>query len=623
MARFLKPVQNQVVDLTSQPSAQFYASLLDNANKNLERAISIQANYLDKINDIPIYTKEDRDATIKIAEERLASAMEDEFITPSKLVKTIIEVNRQISPGIQALRAKDQEVKAQQKLKESYGLDWMGNDVSNVPIVNHDGKYVDLSSIRGINYNKAQLRNIFERDVAAEFLKIIEGPIVASGRQGILTRVTEKGLTDAQKAQYAPGTQLARKHAEDVYSKLDKDVVDDLISIYGDKETVLKELEKINFGVVNDPKYAYQRSYQDIQDNSAINRQNTQSIPTMVGSPIPGPSSTVNKNSSDLSRIEDAIYYIENPNSTPKSLLTRISYSINKATNPAFSIAEKAMKQEAINLYRELIQDLKLDYESIWNRIASDNRIKKEDKEKVFLYTLKREVGEDKEVTNELYPIVFPNSNKNMTMLLSLADGVEYVRSDGSIETNNKFLFKNNGSGNVYSIDRTGDLWVSSTSGGNLRKIPLTRKDNTSNPIPNNMYDIAKMQKKLYKLKVTSLTDKEIDKINEEDIGYTDSGGNHIVLAENINGNTVYYYVVYKVARGDGDGFNKIYMEKRDPFTHEIHYYRDQYGNKIPMIQEVNLNETAVISAQTLGIANNLNPQARYDDQQTNSSKQN
>jgi putative transposon-encoded protein len=162
MARFLKPAQQQIVDMTSQPMAPFYISLMEKAQQNLDKATGMKMEYIDKINQTPIFTDEDRKATVGLAEEKLSEALKQEFINPNRLANTLMEVNREIAPGIQALKAKAQAGEMYDKMRIQWGANaLLGDDPRNLSIKDDAGSWRGLNAFRAVGMNKEDIRKDF------------------------------------------------------------------------------------------------------------------------------------------------------------------------------------------------------------------------------------------------------------------------------------------------------------------------------------------------------------------------------------------------------------------------------------------------------------------------------
>jgi hypothetical protein len=162
MARFLKAPQQQMVDMTSQPMAPFYISLMEKHQQNLDKATGMKMEYIDKINQIPIYTDEDRKSTVGLAEERLSEVLNEEFVSPTRLANTLMQVNKEISPGIQALKAKAQAGEMYDKMRIQWGANaLLGDDPRNLSIRDDAGSWRGLNDFKAIGMNKEDIRKDF------------------------------------------------------------------------------------------------------------------------------------------------------------------------------------------------------------------------------------------------------------------------------------------------------------------------------------------------------------------------------------------------------------------------------------------------------------------------------
>jgi uncharacterized protein YbaA (DUF1428 family) len=579
MARFLKAPQQQMVDMTSQPMAPFYISLMEKHQQNLDKATGMKMEYIDKINQIPIYTDEDRKATVGLAEERLSEALNEEFVSPTRLANTLMQVNKEISPGIQALKAKAQAVNLQQDLKNKWGLDWWGDDVSKQSITDPTGKFVDIANIKGINYNKEQLRSLFERDNAAKFLQEIEGKQHILGN-GYLTRITERGLSDEKKLQYAPGTELALQEAIKTYSNLPEETRANLIKLAGSEEAVLQEIEKVNFGVVNDPKYAYKKTHQDQVDyawkankdaEAEANKNKPFANPflTNVGSAVPFNNIKVPGSKSLKKALSDIT-----GRSTTKNTSTKVGGSgITYTSYDGYSEVEKT---------REL-NKLKEEYGTYWEPINTSPRSDRE-KDKEFIRVLNEQQAEDKLKPLNYFPITDPAANKE---LANAFPGATVLDDEG------RALGKG-GYSKVFSGDpqfgilTNGDIVVNNNN--IVYTIPLNKQDNSANSMRQDVYNFAKLQKELDTFKFKNLKDSEIDEFNSRGVSFKDATGTPLMQYIEIPSikQTVPVYIQYKIKR-NLNGPNIITATYTDPYTGTP--YIDKEGDSPEY--EVDLNKTA------------------------------
>ena len=269
MARFIQPQQQQIIPMYTPKNIDFYSGILNKAQGDLERATAMKAAALEKYGDLTAYTQEDRDLTWGAANKDLANVLDADFVSPSRVASAVMETNKKVMPYVQALKAKDKEAQLQRQLRAQWGTDFIGNDVANMAIADASGQAVDPSSIRGINYNAEQFRKMFHESYGANLLNKVEGALKSSGRAGILTRETVKGLTKQTKdALLSPGSPEAIRLASQNFASLPEDTQKDLAAIYGGVEGAIGYLQQENYKAAFDPKYNFERSYQDVRDPS-------------------------------------------------------------------------------------------------------------------------------------------------------------------------------------------------------------------------------------------------------------------------------------------------------------------------------------------------------------------
>jgi len=267
MARFIQPQQQSVVQMYTPKNIEFYANILNKAQSDLERATAMKAAAIEKYGDLNMYSKQDRDLTIGKVQDRLSGVLDADFVSPSKVANAVMQANQEVMPYVQALKVKDKEAQLQNQLKNQWGTDFIGNDVANMSIADASGQAVDPSSIRGINYNAEQFRKMFHESYGANLLNKIEGSLKSSGKAGILTRETVKGLSEQAKNDLLfPGRPEAIRLATQNFESMPETTQKDLVAIYGSIENALDYLQQENYKSAFDPKYNMEKTFQDMSD---------------------------------------------------------------------------------------------------------------------------------------------------------------------------------------------------------------------------------------------------------------------------------------------------------------------------------------------------------------------
>lgn len=256
MARFLTAPRRQMVNPYPEVNVDFYSNLMNQTQQNLNQATQMQASAMEQAYNLPFTSQEDYEAIVTPMKEKFEGMLDKEFVSPSEVARTIMDTRGEMQPRISALQNKAKELQMQRQLQTEWGLDWMGNDVSKMSITD-----TDPSQIKGINFNRNQIRDAFIQSKGAEFLKEID-----SGRyqklegfpgENMYGRVVTSGLNDQQKAMYAPGTELAIQNANEYFNSLPESSKQDLIAITGSPEAALQSIQQTQYEAVNDPKFAY------------------------------------------------------------------------------------------------------------------------------------------------------------------------------------------------------------------------------------------------------------------------------------------------------------------------------------------------------------------------------
>ncbi len=308
MARFLKQPQQQLVQMGSPLDVDFYSKILDKSQQNRNQAVGMQMEYVDKINNLPIYTETDRAATTGKVQDRLTKMLDKSFVTPSQMARTVMELNQEITPGIQALKAKDQAAQMYDKMRIQYGANaLMGTDPRNIDITDASGRYRNPGSYRALGVNLDDVRKNFLLNNAARLAQP-NAPTYTKGGNvpaGYIQTTEKTGLSvDEITTMYAPGSPLAVEEA-----KKQLQAFPDFIEIAGEEQqamdylmnlnqqTAMANAQKVNYGLVGDREYIDAETAARLQasgDNSNLtglnpwlstgdfNRQSTNNITTEI-----------------------------------------------------------------------------------------------------------------------------------------------------------------------------------------------------------------------------------------------------------------------------------------------------------------------------------------------------
>lgn len=272
MARFLTAPRRQMVNPYPEVNVDFYSNLMGQAQQNLNQATQMQSQALDYIYNLPVYSEEDRASVITPAEEKFKSMLDSEFISPSQVAGTIMDVRREIQPGVQALQAKSKAADMYDKLKVQYGVNaLMGTDPRSLSIKTQEGSWRDPSQFEASGVNMEDIDKLFLQSQTSTLNKpggisyiVGKGIDVNGVPEGVIQTVESKGLSEQERNKlYHPNSPYARQLAESQLQSIPEllDVTD------GDKEKALQAIinrnwstsgsykRDVNYGSMRDPSY--------------------------------------------------------------------------------------------------------------------------------------------------------------------------------------------------------------------------------------------------------------------------------------------------------------------------------------------------------------------------------
>lgn len=313
MARFIQPPQQQIISMYTPENIDFYANILNKAQSDLERATETKAAAIDKYNELPFYSDEDRKATLGRVQEMLKGTLDEDFVSPSKVASAVMKANQEVMPGVHALKAKASAAEQYDKLRMAYGANaWLGVDPRQQSIIDpNTGRFVDPSRFKAVGINAEDVDKTF---LASQLSNLTESfdRTVPSDLFGYHKIEKVTGLDDAQREEtYAPGTSTAIQIA-----KAQLESMPQLKEIFGSEEEALKRLMVRNYQTSGnykqsvDSQYITNRGVLDAEARARLGAETT-TRPTIF-QPIEG---DVGQNSF----ISDALTYLAGSTGTTMS----------------------------------------------------------------------------------------------------------------------------------------------------------------------------------------------------------------------------------------------------------------------------------------------------------------
>lgn len=261
MGRFLRAPQQQFVDMGGAPNVNFYTNLIDKSRDDLEKSIAAKQQAVQYYNSLPFHSKEDYDAVVGRAQKELEDVVSGDFPTPGRVVSTIMSLNNQLAPGIQALKRKDEQIKIAQEGKLRLGTNWIGNDLTNTPIVDASGNFVDPNTFEAKYFNADDIRKNFIMSQGAKLMETIEGDMIQGDKPGFYKRVTKFGKDVPTKFDmYGKDSPYARQVAEELLSQMPEE----FIEVSGGREQALDKVMELGLQAAFSPEFAYKETTQDI-----------------------------------------------------------------------------------------------------------------------------------------------------------------------------------------------------------------------------------------------------------------------------------------------------------------------------------------------------------------------
>ena len=273
MARFIQPPQQQIVSMYSPENVEFYANLLNKAQSDLERGTAIKQAAIDKMGDLPFFTKEDRDATLGRVQQILSNSLEDDFISPSKVTSAVMQANSEVMPGIHALKAKAKAAETYEKMQLAYGPNaWLNADPRQQSIVDPaTGRFVDPNKFKAVGINAEEVDKLLLASQQQELNYSYDEP-TKSDLPGYLKINKYTGLSDLKREElYKPGSASAIAIAKSQLATMPQ-----LREVFGSEEAALTRLMERNYQTTGnykqtvDSQYLTDRNYIDADTRASL-----------------------------------------------------------------------------------------------------------------------------------------------------------------------------------------------------------------------------------------------------------------------------------------------------------------------------------------------------------------
>jgi len=270
MARYYQAPKNDIVDLTPQYPVEFYANLMDKAQKNLDTANALGAQFKTDAYGREYVDEKTRDAMMAKGMQPIEEALAKQFVTPSTIAKGVSQSSAILAP-YQNLNKKQLElVKAYQEDKRKYGAYFLGNDPTQQSLM-QEGKLISPEELKYTAINTKDVYDMFGDAYGANLLKVTDNRVDSNIPYYYKIEKT-KGLSLEEK-----NTKLKVGGEEAI--ALAKGILDSsptlkeaLVRITGSEDGALRKLQEINLMAAFQDKYAQVKDSQYIANTLAIQK---------------------------------------------------------------------------------------------------------------------------------------------------------------------------------------------------------------------------------------------------------------------------------------------------------------------------------------------------------------
>jgi len=162
MGRYGNQVNQQFVGMYDPINVDFYSNLLGKAQNDLTQSAGAQAKFLEDVYGQKYIDKATRDAQVTKAEQAVAGALDSDFVSPSKTIKTISKASQELAPWRNLNEKQLELAKQSEAFKLQHGANALMTDPTKISLTNPDGSLKTPEQLKFTGMNAEDIDKIFK-----------------------------------------------------------------------------------------------------------------------------------------------------------------------------------------------------------------------------------------------------------------------------------------------------------------------------------------------------------------------------------------------------------------------------------------------------------------------------
>jgi len=200
--RYFQPPQQQIVAMDSPINVDFYKSILDKAQQNLDQGTMMKNKYLEDVYNQKYMNQEAHDIATSKVEGILRDSLNSPFINPSKIGTDIVRAGRIYAP-YKAVNERQLELaKQEEEFKQRYGANALTSNAAELQLMNENGEFKSPNELKSHFMNYGLIDDLVNSHEKGFLTSETPEQRVHSDIPFQIKLQTKKGLSDAEKKPY-------------------------------------------------------------------------------------------------------------------------------------------------------------------------------------------------------------------------------------------------------------------------------------------------------------------------------------------------------------------------------------------------------------------------------------
>jgi hypothetical protein len=200
--RYFQTPQQNLINVESPVNVDFYKSILDKAQQNLDQGTMMKNKYLEDVYNQKYINQEAHDVAISKAEGILQNSLNSPFVNPSKIGNDIVKAGRVIAPWKAANERQLGLIKQVEEYKQHFGANALTSNPADLKLLDDNGEFVRPEKLNVNLMNAGLIDDLINSHEKGFLTSETPETRVHSDIPFQIKLQTTKGLSETQKKQY-------------------------------------------------------------------------------------------------------------------------------------------------------------------------------------------------------------------------------------------------------------------------------------------------------------------------------------------------------------------------------------------------------------------------------------